>query len=57
MKTAVCIIAYLPLFLVILDTVITTQLNHRFSQVPILIREVTALRWDRLNQLNSAVSN
>ena len=39
-------IAYLPTFLVILDTVIITQLNRRFSHVPNLIREVTALRWD-----------
>ena len=29
-----------------LDTVIITQLNRRFSHVPYLIREVTALRWD-----------
>ena len=43
---AVCIIAYLPVFLVILDTVIITQLNRRFSHVLNLIREVTALRWD-----------
>ena len=35
-----------PVFLVILDTVIITQLNRRFSHVPNLIREVTALRWD-----------
>ena len=27
-------------------TVIITQLNRRFSHVPNLIREVTALRWD-----------
>ena len=39
-------IAYLLVFLVILDTVIITQLNRRFSHVPNLIREVTALRWD-----------
>ena len=45
-KNAVCIIAYLPVFLVILDTVIITQLNRRFSHVLNLIREVTALRWD-----------
>ena len=32
--------------LVTLDTVIISQLNHRFSQVPNLIRRVTALRWD-----------
>ena len=31
---------------VILDTVIITQPNRGFSQVPNLIREVTALRWD-----------
>ena len=43
---AVCIIAYLPVFLVILDTVMITQLNRRFSHVLNLIREVTALRWD-----------
>ena len=29
-----------------MDTVIIAQLNRRFSQVPNLIREVTALRWD-----------
>ena len=39
------IIAYLPVFLVILGTVIITQLNRRFPHVPNLIREVTALRW------------
>ena len=38
--------AYLPVFPVILDTVIITQLNRRFWHVPNLIREVTALRWD-----------
>ena len=32
--------------LVILDTDIITQLNRRFSHVPNLIREVTALRWE-----------
>ena len=37
---------YLPAFLVILDTVIITQLNRRFSNLPNLIREVTTLRWD-----------
>ena len=37
---------YLPVFLVILDTVIITQLNRRFSHVSNLIRELTALRWD-----------
>ena len=41
-------IAYLPTFLVILDTVIITQLNRQFSHVPNLIREVTALGWDVL---------
>ena len=46
MKNAVCIIAYLPVFLVILDTVIITQLNRRFSHVVNLIREVIALKWD-----------
>ena len=44
-KYAVCIIACLPVFLVILDNVIATQLNRRFSHVPNLIREVTDLRW------------
>ena len=41
------IIAYVPVFLVILDTVIMiiTQLNRRFPYVPNLILEVTALRW------------
>ena len=41
------IIAYVPVFLIILDTVIMiiTQLNRRFPYVPNLIREVTALRW------------
>ena len=39
-KNAVCIIPYLPVFLVILDTIIITQ------HVPNLIGEVTALRWD-----------
>ena len=34
------------IFSTILDTVIITQLNRRFSHVPNLIREVTALRWD-----------
>ena len=43
---AVCVLAYLPVFLVIFDTVIITQLNRRFLHVPNLIREVTALRWD-----------
>ena len=42
------IIAYLPVFLVILDTVIITftQLNRRFLHVPNFIRKVllTALR-------------
>ena len=38
--------AYLPVFLVLLDTVIITQLNCRLSYMPNLIREVTALRWD-----------
>ena len=38
--------AYLPAFLVILDTVIITQLYRRFSNLPNLIREVTTLRWD-----------
>ena len=38
--------AYLPVFLVILDTVIITQLNRRFWHVPNSIREETALRWD-----------
>ena len=28
------------------DTVTIAQLNRRFSNVPNLIREVTALRWD-----------
>ena len=37
---------YLPVFLVVLDTVTITQLNRRFSHVPNLIREATALRWD-----------
>ena len=41
-----CSIAYLPVFLVVLDTVIITQLNRRFSHVPNLIWQVTALRWD-----------
>ena len=45
-KNVVYIIAFLPVFLVVLDTVIITQLNRRFSHVPNLIREVTALRWD-----------
>ena len=45
-KNRVCIIAYLPVFLVILDTVIITQLNGRFSHVANLIREVIALKWD-----------
>ena len=45
-KNRVCIIAYLPVFLVILDTVIITQLNRRFSHVPYFIPEATALRWD-----------
>ena len=45
-KNAACIVAYLPVLLVILDTVIITQLNRRISPVPNLIREVTALRWD-----------
>ena len=39
-------IVYLPVFSVIQDTVIITQLNRWFSHVPNLIREVTALRWD-----------
>ena len=44
-KKAVCIIAYLPVFLVILDTLIITQFKRRISHVPNLIREVvTALR-------------
>ena len=43
-KNALCIIACLPVFLVILDTVIITQLNRGFSHVPNLIREVTAFR-------------
>ena len=42
----VCILAYQPVFLVILDTVIITQLSRRFSHVPNLTREVTTLRWD-----------
>ena len=33
-------------FLVILDNVIITQFNCRFSHVPNLIREVSTLRWD-----------
>ena len=45
-KDAVCIMVYLPVFLVILNTVVITQLNRQFSLVPNLIREVTALRWD-----------
>ena len=45
-------IAYLPVFLVILDTIIITQLNRRFSHVPNLIPET-----GRLNQLNSTVAN
>ena len=32
--------------LVILDTDLITKLNRRFSHVPNLIQEVTALRWD-----------
>ena len=28
------------------NTVVITQLNRRFSHVPNLIREITALRWD-----------
>ena len=39
-------IAYLAVFLVILDTVIITQLNRRLLHVPYLIREVTALIWE-----------
>ena len=38
--------AYPPVFLVILGTVIITQLNRQFSHVPNFIREVTQL-WDR----------
>ena len=39
-------IVYLPVFLVILDTVIIIQLNIWFPHVPNLIREVTDLKWD-----------
>ena len=54
-KKAVCIIVYLPVFSVIMDTVIITQLNRRFSHVPNLIRENCLT--GRLNQLNLTVSN
>ena len=37
-----------------LDTVIITQLNRRFSHVPYLIREVTAL-MGRLNELTLTI--
>ena len=42
----VYIIAYLPVFIVILDTVTITQFKRRISHVPNLIREVTALRCE-----------
>ena len=45
-KNAICIIAYLPVFIVILDTVTITQFERRIPHVPNLIREVTALRCD-----------
>ena len=43
-KNAVCIIAYLPVVLVVLDNVVITQFKRPISHVP--IREVTALRCD-----------
>ena len=62
-KNAVCIIVYLPVFLVILDTVIVTQFKLRILHVPNLIPEVTALRcgsestkFDSL-KLNTTLSN
>ena len=48
----------LLLFLVVLDTVIITQLNPRFSHVPNLIRgRGNYFEMVCLNQLNSTVSN
>ena len=41
-----CIIAYLPVFIVPLDAVTITQFKRRISHVPNLIREVTALTCD-----------
>ena len=38
--------AYIPVFIAILDAVTITQLNGRISHVPNLIRELTALRCD-----------
>ena len=47
---------YLPVFLGILDAVIITQLNRRFSHVPNFIRG-NCFEMGRLNQLNSTVLN
>ena len=43
-------LAYLPVFIVILDTVTIPQFKRRISHVPNLIREVTALRCDVYNK-------
>ena len=48
---------YLTVFLVILDTVIITQLNRRFPHVPIFNSRGNCFEMGRLNQLNSTVSN
>ena len=48
-KNAICNIAYLTVFIVILDTVTITPLKRRISHVlhvPNLIREVAALTCD-----------
>ena len=47
---------YLPVFLLVLDTVIITQLNRRFSHVLNFIRG-NCFEMGPLNQLNSTVSN
>ena len=38
--------AYLPVFIAILDTFTITQFKRRISHVPNLIREITALKCD-----------
>ena len=61
-KKAICIITYLPVFIVILDTINIThgQFKRRISHVPNLIRGVTALTcdvWINSFKLNTTLPN
>ena len=52
--------AYLPVFIAILDTFTITQFKRRISHVPNLIREITALKcdvWINSFKLNTTLPN